>query len=164
MKSSKKSGQKATDEQVATSAEQGESNVPIAPEVELGKIPRKASQEIAKTTRITCQKQKALVGTDAPLASQETNEGIILDMDDKSTLFQRTLITVAKYIKDKYKSFVPYKKMVEYLFLINKSYDHMKDDPQVLLSSVDVAPPFHLLALFYFKKTIYSSILQGLCD
>ena len=54
--------------------------------------------------------------------------------------------------------------MVEYLFSITKKEEQLKDGPAILFSRIDFTHPFHLMALFYFKKTMYSKLFQGPCD
>src|SRR5687767_11275935 len=87
--------------------------------MEMPTIPKKLGTEILSSTQMTCQSQKSVVTTVQETPSVLTpNINVLIEMEDESNAINVALIDVVKHIQLVYPSFVPYKYIVEYLYVI----------------------------------------------
>jgi len=93
-----------------------------------------------------------------------SNEDILVDMNDETTAANLSVINAVKRIQKVYPSFIPHKNLVEFLLFTNKEAGHLEEEGAVVTRNINVLPPFNIMALFYFKKTMYSHLFHGLCD
>ena len=155
----KAGGKKQTPASAVATVEDKE--VPSTPDQKkLSPIPRKKVEKTAVSERLTQQSQRSVSPVSKELATiQPAYEDSLVDMDNKDTQANLLLIDLVAKINKVYPLFAPYKNLVEYLYCINQVDDPGQGQPMVTVSGmINSFSPFHIMALFYFKKTMCSQL------
>lgn len=127
-------------------------------------LPTTQQTQYATIPRKTCQtSKKDLPDSNISTSIHPNFDKELLDLNDTLTEERKSLITLVENIRKKYPSFIPYYHLVKYLYIINTNRARINEDPTIV-TMINTFHPFYIMALYFFKKTMYSHLFQALCE